>query len=344
MISRRPTLKMLSDQLGLSIAAVSRALKDSPDIGRDTIALVKKAAQEMGYVPDARGVKLRSGRTETIVFLKAIFEQKDIPDVDVASQIDGIVGELEGSGYLLQVMAWKPFTDATPLLKQIVSGRLADGILLDNTMPEDERVNLLAECQMPFVTFGRTELQVQHAFVDVDNELAAFEATAYLADRGHRRIAIIGPDPRLTYARQRLDGYKRALALSSLAIDPGLILDISDGASFCRSRVAELAGVLDPPTGFVAYSESSALGVMAGLRDVGWLHGRDFEVVSRDGLSMHDYFTPPVASCRLNMDTASRLLCRTLLRLLDGESPESLQTVLPCSLESVLPLELDRRW
>ena len=84
-----------------------------------------------------------------------------------------------------------------PAIRRIVEGRLADGIVLDTTQPQDPRVRYLLEHNFPFVTFGRTELVSEHPYVDADNEQAAFLATQYLIDRGHRRIALISPPLRL---------------------------------------------------------------------------------------------------------------------------------------------------
>jgi LacI family transcriptional regulator len=332
-IEKRATLKTLAARLGLSVSAVSRALKESPDIGRDTIILVKRAAEEVGYVPDYRGVKLRTGKSFTIVFLKAFFPQQDVPEMDVGFEVQGIIEELTGTPYQLQVLAWNPLKDdATALLSRIISGRLADGVLMENTQPYDPRARLLAENNVPFVTFGRTELLVEHPYVDGDNEQAAFDATRFLIARNHRRIALAGPDARFTYGLQRRRGYLRALEAAGLPFEPELVMDGAGGARGYRALMPSFVAMPSPPTGFVCCSEPGALGIMAGMRDAGRVFGEDYELVSRDGLHVHEYLTPPLPTCFLDLRIAVKMCCNFLLRRIDGAPIGELQRVLPCEL------------
>ena len=63
---RKPTLKTIAEISGLAVPTVSRALNDAPDIGTGTKKLVRKIADEIGYIPNRAGVRLRTGRTNVI--------------------------------------------------------------------------------------------------------------------------------------------------------------------------------------------------------------------------------------------------------------------------------------
>lgn len=328
----RPTLKTVAARLGLSISTVSRALKDSADIGRETIAEVKRVAADMGYVPDARGITLRTGKTFVIYYLKAIPTQQDVPDVAVAAHIDGVSHCLHDTGYQLQLSAWNQADTLIDQLSRIVDGRLADGIMLDSIMPFDLRVRYLLERDFPFVTFGRTELLTEHAYVDADNQQAAFDATQHLTGKGHRRIALMGMAPDFTYALQRRRGYLAALQAAGLPHDPLLMPAIGSNAEPNRAAIADLLALADPPTGFVCANESTTLGVMAGLRDAGRVIGQDCDVVSRDNSAFSSYLNPPLSTCYLGYQTIAEHLTRTLLRRIEGAPVAELQTVLPCVL------------
>jgi LacI family transcriptional regulator len=65
----RPTLKTIAALTGLSIATVSRALKDAPDIGEDTKRRVREEAARVGYRPNRAGVRLRTGKTNVIALI-----------------------------------------------------------------------------------------------------------------------------------------------------------------------------------------------------------------------------------------------------------------------------------
>jgi LacI family transcriptional regulator len=329
----RPTLKSLAHSLGLSVSTVSKALKGAPDVGAQTVANVRSAAEAVGYVPDLRGVKLRTGQTFVLYYQKAVAPMQDVPDAIVAAQIETIASCLSSTPYQLHVVPWNTATeDPLPAIRCIVEGRLADGIVLDSTQPQDPRVRYLLERNFPFVTFGRTELVSEHPYVDADNEQAAFVATQYLAARGHQRIALVSPPLAFTYALQRRRGYQAALHQAGLDLDPTLLCEGVQDARVARALAAQLASLPNPPTGYVCANEMATLGVMAGLRDVGCRMGDGVELVSRDGANISDYLFPRPATLFLDIRTVATTLCDFLLRRIQGESVDSLQRVLPCEL------------
>jgi LacI family transcriptional regulator len=331
--NQRPTLKSLAQGLGLSVSTVSKALKGAADVSAQTTATVRQAATAAGYEPDLLGVKLRTGRTFLLYFQKAVAPMQDVPDAMVGAQIETIASCLAETPYQLQIVPWNTTTeDPLPAIRRIVEGRLADGIVLDMTQPQDPRVRYLLEQDFPFVTFGRTELLSEHPYVDADNEQAAFLATKYLIDRGHRRIALISPPLAYTYALQRRRGYWAALQQNGLPADPALVCEDGHDARLTRALVRQLATAANAPTGFVCSNEVAALGVLAGLRDAGRTPGGDVELVSRDGASISDYMFPPLPTLFLDVRTVAATLCEFLLRRIQGESPQALQRVLSCEL------------
>lgn len=330
---KRVTLKTLATQLGLSISTISRALKGAPDIGSDTIELVRKAAREFGYTPDLRGVKLRTGQTFTLCYLKGIHPRQDVPDVAVAAQINAMTSYLRDSPYQLQMVTWHPGRDdPLRMLTRIVSAGLADGVFLDMTEPQDKRVLYLLENNFPFVTFGRTELFTEHPYVDANSEKAAYDATHYLLARGHRRIALMGSPLAYTFNLQRRRGYLRALAEAGIAPAPELIREDGQSAELARQAVAAMLVEEDPPSGFVCVNEASSLGAMAGVRDRGKQVGVDCDVVSRACTAMSEYLNPPLATCFLDVDDLAKSFCEFLLRRIEGEPVAALQKVFDCEL------------
>jgi LacI family transcriptional regulator len=330
---RRPTLKSLAQGLGLSVSTVSKALTGASDVRAQTVASVRLAAEAAGYVPDLRGVKLRTGQTFTLYYQKAVAPMQDVPDAIVAAQIETIASCLASTPYQLQIVPWNTATeDPLPAIRRIVEGRLADGIVLDSTQPQDPRVRYLLEHNFPFVTFGRTELVSEHPYVDADNEQAAFVATQYLAQRGHQRIALISPPLAFTYALQRRRGYQAALQQAGLAPDPALLCEAGQDARAVRALARQLAALPLPPTAYVCANEVATLGVMAGLRDAGCAVGDGVELVSRDGAHISDYLFPRPATLFLDIRTVASTLCDFLLRRIQGEPVASLQRVLPCEL------------
>ena len=332
---RRPTLKTLARQLDLSVTTVSRALKDGPEVHPLTRVRVQAVAASQGYRPDQRAVNLRTGRTGVLAVLFWTPGGDDVGDNSVGALVDGVCRRLEGSAWAVMVQLIAAADEGPARVARIVQDRLADGIILSGTRPQDERVRYLLERHFPFVTFGRTELPTPHPWYDVDNEQAARQATLHLTARGHRRIALLDPPLELSFARQRLLGYRRALAAAGLGVDPALIHHGDLGAGTSRAATRRLCAMADAPTAIVCATGTVALGALAGLRDLGLTPGTDVELVSRDGARLADYLNPPLPTCFASLAETGWDLCDLLLRAIDGEPAPTLQRLVPTRL--ILP-------
>lgn len=328
----RHTLKTLARHLNLSVTTVSRALKDGPEVRPDTVMRVKEAAAAFGYVPNLRGIKLRTGRTFSVSAMIAAPRADEVGDGCWHALMQGMLAGLADTPYSLLAVPVLPETDSLAMVRRMVEAELVDGLVVDLTQPQDERVKYLLERGVPFVTFGRTELFTPHAFVDIDNEDAAWQATRYLLARGHRRIALLDPPVDYLFTRQRLAGYRQALQAAGLEPDPALISHAALDAACSQAITLALLRQVDPPTGFVCVNEVVTLGVLAGLRDAGRQPGADVELVSRDGSCLCAYLTPPISSCFLSARAVGERLASFLLRRIEGAPVSELQTVLATTL------------
>ena len=99
--------------------------------------------------------------------------------------------------------------DADPLesVRYFVEDAQVDGLIFAHTTPQDERVRYLLDRQVPFVTHGRTELEVQHAYFDFDNYALTKQSVERLVRKGRRRMAMVAATPHLTCASHFLDGF-----------------------------------------------------------------------------------------------------------------------------------------
>ncbi|MEM7022438.1 MAG: LacI family transcriptional regulator [Pseudomonadota bacterium] len=324
---RRPTLKTLAQRLDLSVTTVSRALKDGPEVRPDTISRVKAAATELGYVPNLNGLKLKTGKTFTIYAMLAAPSADVVGDAGSVALLQGIYEVLASTPYSLTAVPLLPGMDDLAEVRRVVEAELADGILFDHTRPQDPRIKYLLEHDIPVVSFGRTELFSEHAYFDVDNEHASYVATKHLLAKGHRRIGLIDPELEFLFARQRLAGYRRALAEADVAFDQDLVRHTDLSAEFGREGVLRMRQLDDPPTGFVTANEVVSLGVISALRELGHRVGEGIDLVSRDGSRIMAFVEPQVASCQFPLRDAGRALASSMLRLLQGDPPEAVQQV-----------------
>src|SRR6056297_3640386 len=118
--AQRPTLKTIAGITGLAVTTVSRALNDAPDIGLKTRQRVRKVADEVGYVPDRAGVRLRTGKTNVISMV--LCADQDAMN-HTAKLISSIASALRGTQYHLIISPY--FLDEDPMrpIRYIVENR-----------------------------------------------------------------------------------------------------------------------------------------------------------------------------------------------------------------------------
>lgn len=326
MISRRVTLKTLVERTGLSLATVSRALKDAPEVKPATREHVQRVARELGYKADLGGVKLRLGKTLTLcAVLPVDTGVQDFTDSGYMALISGIHAALAGTLYSLIVQPQPSDEDPLAGLRALVEGRVVDGLIITRTRPQDPRILYLLEQGVPFVTYGRSELYTPHPWFDTDHEDMAFRAATRLIEKGHARIAMLNPPAELMYSLHRETGYRRALRAAGLSYDPALVTQSDLSAADGRRLVLELSRLEPRPTAFISANEYAAVGALSAFHGLGWTAGRDAALVATDDTNVSAYLVPPLTSYYSPLQEAGRCLGQLLLRRLDGEPVESLQ-------------------
>lgn len=330
MTTQRPTIKTIAQDTGLSIATVSKALNNSPQVRPETRALVLKSAERVGYELNLHGVQLRTGKTYQVaaVMTAPAPGESEWEGVEYAQLLSGISFALEDTPYRVALHPVRNFEESLAAIRQIVTLRKADGIIVSGTRVDDPRVQFMQEAGFPFVTYGMTVSNGPHAYVDQDNHQMILAAMARLIDRGHRRIALINPAADLTYAHVRLAAYREALERAGLAHDPALVAQGRLIPAFGRENVLAMSALPEPPTAYICANESSALGALSGFRACGLVYGRDAVINATDDLNISAYFVPPITTYFMPISEPSALLGEFILRRMDGEPVENLQRLL----------------
>lgn len=269
LVAGRPvTLKSIAEQLGLSVTTVARSLKDGHKISAETVQRVRDTAEALGYVRNLDGLRLRTGRTLTLMAFLGPSGQDGTGGIRTAGLLSGLHDRLGETDFSLRVVTL-PAGDATLRpVRDALRARQADGFILDQVSPRDDRVEMLIDHDFPFVTFGRTAQADRHAWFDIDDAACAGQCTTALANRGHRRIALVDFADQTAPVRQRAEGYRNALLAAGLEVDPALILHHGPDPRALRGAIADLCRGAAPDA-FVCASEGHLLATLAALREAG---------------------------------------------------------------------------
>ncbi|THK37896.1 LacI family transcriptional regulator [Ensifer sp. MPMI2T] len=325
-------LKEFAKQLGLSPTTVSRALSGYPEVSEKTRKRVAEEAVRLGYRPNVNAVRLVTGRAGAIgvvmgrngefqfsEYMSGMAERLDSEDIDI----------------LVTPIAEQGGKDESQLYSRLATSGRVDAVIIHSPMPKDERIALLHRLGMPFLVHGRSETDVPHAWLDIDNEGAVRRATSHLIDLGHRRIAMINGRAGLTFSLHRDQGYRKALEQRGIPFDPRLVAHghFTDelGFRFARSFLEQSP----PPTAFVVGSMMTALGVYRAVRSFGLVVGRDISVIAHDDVFPYltaDNMVPSLSTTRSSLRAAGARSADLVLQLLSGRPATEIHELWPVEL------------
>jgi LacI family transcriptional regulator len=321
------SLKDLAKKLQLSITQVSRALDDKPDVSAATKVKVRAAAKEMNYQPNAAARSLRKRKADTIaVVLPA--GANHIGLSALLSMLFDTATALAEHGFDLVMLPGRPDGDELDALKRIVEGRRADALILVRTLRDDPRVAYLTDCGVPFVTSGRTNGHILHAYVDGDGAAGFAAATSFLAELGHKRIAHIGAQEHFNFAGLRHQGWldgMRTHGLSTKGLDTAVAPNEAGGEAGATTLLASKV----KPTALLCATDAMAIGAIRAVKAAGLKVGRDISVIGHDGVAAGLLTTPPLSTMEIDAADYGARIADKLIRRLGGADVRDLTEVLP---------------
>jgi len=325
------TLKDIAQKVGVSVTTVSRALGGYDDVAEETRRRILQAARELGYRPHTIAQSLQRKRTNTVGFIIPTAGPR-FSDPYFTEILTGIGNEAAEHEFDLLVSTRASGAQEKEAYEQMVGSRRVDGLLVVRTRCRDERITYLVESGFPFVAFGRSDLDLDFPYVDVDGTKGLDEATQYLVDLGHRRIAYISAPLDLMFANYRLAGYQRAMERNGLPVQEEWIaigrLTQEDG----YRQGLKLLALKPPPTAIIAANDLMALGVISAAQEQGLTVGRDLAVIGFDNIPLAEHSHPSLTTVHQPIYDIGKMICRTLIQLIKNGEPVQRQVMMEPTL------------
>ena len=320
---KRATLKTISEITGLSLSTVSLSLRGGAALKEETRRKVADAAALVGYVPDRAGVRLRTGKTNVIAL---VLDGADEAIDFARHMIRGIGEAIGGTRYHLTVMPEFGRSRSVDTIRYILENRTADGVIITHTAARDQRVQLMMDHDFPFVSHGRTEFFTPHPFHDFHSETFAEMAVERLVAKGARDLLLSVGDGTTNNFHTIKRVFERAV--SRLGVRGSVVVQsgIQPASAEMRSYGRELADRPDRPDGIICDSEMRAISILCGLADGGVLLERDIKFICKQTSDILPIVFPNADTIEEDVYEAGLELTRLLLRRIDGEVAENLQT------------------
>jgi LacI family transcriptional regulator len=124
-------------------------------------------------------------------------------------------------------------------------------------------------------------------------------ATDYLIAAGHKRIGFINGEPWMEAAKDRLKGYRRALATADLAFDPAMVRDGDWMSSTGFEATLSLMAEARPPTAIFCANDLMAVGSIEALKNLDLQVPQDVSVMGYDDQEISRHTRPPLTTVLL---------------------------------------------
>ena len=320
-VSERPTIEDVARAANVSRQTVSNVINAPERVSEQTRLETEAAIERLGYRSHAIARNLRQ-RSSRLIGYRVPPAQRGALHPVLDGFLHALTTAARAAGYSVLLFVPDEDADEATVHEEMLRTSTVDGLVLTDTTRRDPRIEFLASRELPFVCFGRTDLDLPHSWVDVDGAVGTAAAVHHLAGRGHRRIAYLGVDSEFRFEAERRRGYADAVAAAGLDRDPALAVRIADDIAAVEATRRLLA--LDPPpTAVVASTDALALGAIRGAQSAGATVGKDaFAVTGFDDTPMAALTAPALTSLRQPLDEAARVLVRLLADRIAGEPAE----------------------
>lgn len=282
-------LKKLAEQLNLSIATVSRALRDSHEISTETKERVLALARKLDYQPNPFGSGLRQHKSKTIAVI--------IPEVAnsfFSLCVKGIEEVARENGYhVLMYLTHESHELETSLLRSLGNGRV-DGVLMSvSKIGDTEEIGKLPPIQTPLVVFDRVTDDAPVSVTMNDFE-SAYQATQHLIECGCKKIAFLSALKNMRIGQNRYAGYKKAMQDNGLDFNT-YIVDCGNDSDKNYELISHLLTQIKPD-GIVSSMERLAKTCYLVCYDLSLNIPGDVKIISFSSLDLAPILNPSLTT------------------------------------------------
>lgn len=225
-MKRKITLKHIARELDVSISTVSKALKNSEEIGQDTKEKIQAFARLYNYRPNNIAISLKNKKTKNIGVI--------IPDIVhhfFTTVFRGIEKYANAKGYNVIVCVSDESFDKEVINMEMLANGSIDGFIMalagETQLKNDyNHLKEVTEQGIPLVLFDRVTHEIHCDKVIINDEEAAYLAVKKLIASGRREIALVTTEGYLNVSAKRTEGYYRALREHGLPVQPDLVLQL----------------------------------------------------------------------------------------------------------------------
>jgi DNA-binding LacI/PurR family transcriptional regulator len=271
------TMKDIAREFGISVATVSRALKNSPRISAERRAAIQQYAREHNFTPNMIAESLRHSRVQPLKVIGVIIPE--FAHYYFSSILSGIEEEASARGYRIMVAQSNDQYEREVKICQSFYENKVCGIIVSQAKDthQYDHFQRLIDSGVPLVFYDRICTGVNASRVVVDDYMGAFNAVTHLIETGCTRIAFYGSSMTLEISKNRYNGYKDALLKHGIQPNQELIR-FCDNRTDAEAITPEILSTDNPPNGFFAVNDDTAIGILYTAKRMGFRVPEDISI------------------------------------------------------------------
>ncbi|GAA2476360.1 LacI family transcriptional regulator [Winogradskya humida] len=329
-VRKRPTIRDVAREAGVSYATVSRVLNGREWVSPEAVKAVTDAIARTGYTANQHARSLATGRSGSIAFLLTEPQHLLFRDPNFAVLLRGVAQAMSAHELTLILMIAATPEERTRAVTYLNGGHV-DGVLLVSPHSGDPLLGQLVQANVPIVACGKVlGHETTISSVAADEWAGARSAVEHLLAAGCRRIAHIAGPEDTSGGVDRLRGYADALTSHGIAVDEAYIAHGDWSHESGAAAMRELLDRVPDLDGIFAGSDAMAAGTLPVLREAGRDIPGDVRIVGFDDSGLAATLHPPLSTVRNPLDRISEEMVRLLTDLIAGRTPLSI--TVPTSL------------
>ena len=261
------TIRDVALEAGVSTSTVSKVLNHWSSISPETCARVEEAIQKLNYTPNARAVSFARGSTKNILFLSSLRKEEAYHNPHMFDILCGVRRELADHGYTLMLEDVPEKSAPGEYLRELISSRIADGILIHGSCNIPGMAKILLETKFPHIYIGHPGPGSRICWIDTNNGLAGQFAAQHMLECHYEKVAFIAENAANHISKQRLNGFLGGMYEYGYRIPDNYIRYTDATREDAYRQTKELLELAEPPRAIICENNALALGAVKALSE-----------------------------------------------------------------------------
>ncbi len=315
-MNEKVTIADIARLANVSHMTVSRVLNEKGLVAKETAERVRKIINEVGYQPNLIARSLTS--KQSMLIGVSIPRSESILDENIAQVLSCILMIIKDNNYRVMLFLVDLDREQDTLYVDIIRRNMIDGLLLFKTKVDDPKLTVLAKSGCSFVLINHKKNDEEYNFIDTRNEQGAQIAVEYLYELGHRNIAFIAGSLNETNARDRLEGFRKAMKDFGLPCRDNCIVYGDFNRDKAYNEVGKLLALEDRPSAIFSSDDYMAIAAMQRIKDAGLSVPKDIAVIGFDNIELSDHVQPALTTIQQPLQELGIKSMELLLDLING--------------------------